>query len=176
MTTIAARVAGDKVKIAWDAQVTYGSRAEYGINKVVKINDQFAVGIAGVLRYANIVHRASVNKVHPFDLKQSDFDGYAYLLDEVIPEWMKAVKKEKANLPDEESEIPWGVALVALGGKIYSIGHDFSVSPVEDYAALGSGGSFAMTALHLGKTAKQAVEIASQLDIFTGGTIKEMTV
>ncbi len=32
-----------KVKIAWDSQATAGSRATYGINKVVKINEQFEV-------------------------------------------------------------------------------------------------------------------------------------
>lgn len=176
MTTIAAKVTNGKVRIAWDSQVTTGSSKTVGINKVVRINDQFAVGIAGHLRYANLIHRASINKIHPFDLSQPDFDGYGWLLDEAIPAWMKAVKKELDNLPDEESEAPWGVALVALGSHIYDIGADFSVSPVEGFAAIGSGARFAITAMHLGKSAKQAVEIATELDLYTGGNVKEMTV
>ena len=76
MTTISAKVTGDKVRIAWDSQVTSGGSKSYGINKVVKINGQFAVGVAGHLRYANIVHRATVNKIHPYDLTQPDFNGY----------------------------------------------------------------------------------------------------
>ena len=176
MTTIAARAVNGKVKIAWDSQVTAGSRATHGINKVVKINDQFAVGIAGYLRYANLIHRATVNKIHPFDLKQDDFDGYGWLLDEAVPAWQKAVKKENENRPDEDDIVPWGLALVALGGRIYEIGADFSVSPVESFASIGSGSPFAATAMHLGKTPKQAVEIAMELDLFTGGDVKEMTV
>lgn len=176
MTTIAAKATNGKVKIAWDSQATSGSSATYGINKVVKINDQFAIGVAGYARYANILHRASVNKIHPFDLSQPDFDGYGWLLDEAVPAWMKAVKKEIDNTPDSEGEAPYGSVLVALGSRIYTVGWDFAVVPVDGYGAIGSGSDFAITAMHLGKTAKQAVEIATELDLYTGGNVKEMTV
>lgn len=178
MTTIAAKVTNGKVKIAWDSQATAGGMATYGINKVVRINDQFAVGTAGHLRYANLIHRASVDRIHPFDLSQPEFDGYAWLLDEAVPAWMKSVKKELENLPGEAEKLdaPWGHALVALGGRIYTVGTDFSVMPVEEFTAIGSGGSFALTAMHLGKAPKQAVEIAAELDLFTGGRVQEMTV
>lgn len=176
MTTIAAKVTNGKVKIAWDSQATSGSSATYGINKVVKINDQFAIGIAGHLRFANLLHRTSVNKVHPYDLTQPEFDGYGWLLDEAVPAWMKAVKKELDNHPDGDSDAPWGVGVIALGGRIYTLGADFSIMPVDSFAATGSGMDFALTAMHLGKSAKQAVEIAAQLDLFTGGSVREMTV
>lgn len=176
MTTIAARVANGKVKIAWDTQATAGSRASFGINKVMKINDQFAIGIAGRLRYANLIHRASVNKIHPFDLSQPDFDGYGWLLDEAVPAWMKAVKRELDNLPEDDWGAPDGIGIIALGGHVYELGIDFSIQPVDGFTSIGSGGQFAMSAMHLGKSPKQAVEIASQLDLFTGGQIKEMTV
>lgn len=175
MTTIAAKITNGKVRIAWDSQVTAGSSKSYGMNKVVKINDQFAVGIAGYLRFANIIHRTSVNKIHPFDLKQTDFDGYAWLLDEAVPAWMKAVKKDVENQPDEDADASWGHALVALGGCLYTVGADFSVSMHEDFTSIGSGSPFAITAMHLGKSARQAVETASELDMYTGGEVKEMS-
>lgn len=177
MTTIAMKVMPNgKVKIAWDTQATAGASATFGINKVMSVNDQFAIGVAGRLRYANILHRTAVNKVHPFDLAQPDFDGYAWLLDEAVPAWMKAVKKEVENSPDAEDDIPYGLALVALSGQIYEVGMDFSVMPVDGFTAIGSGSKFAMTAMHLGKSPKQSVEIAAQLDLFTGGTVREVTV
>lgn len=175
MTTIAAKVTNGKVKIAWDAQTT-GSYVTKSTNKVEKINGQFAVGVAGHRRYANILHRASVNKVHPYDLKQADFDGYGWILDEVIPAWMKAMKKESDNRPDDEDDLPWGHALIALAGHIYNIGADFSVCPVGEFGAIGSGAPYANTALHLGRSVGQAVQIATELDIYSGGTVKEMTV
>lgn len=177
MTTIAAKVAPNgKVKIAWDSQTTAGPHRKFGSNKVSKINDQFAVGVAGYLRYSNILQRTAVNKIHPYDLTQEDFNGYGWILDELVPAWMKAIRKEAENRPDPEDEIPWGHALVALAGHIYTVGADFAVCSVEEFAAIGSGTPYAETALHLGKGAKQAVEIASELDMFTGGKIKEMTV
>lgn len=180
MTTIAARSsANGKVKIAWDSQVTTGNSKSLGMNKVVKINDQFAVGIAGLLRFANIIHRTSVNKIHPFDLKQEDFDGYGWLLDEAVPAWQKAVKKELDNNPivdAYEEYVPDGHCLIVLAGKLYTVGSDFAVSTRGDFAAIGSGSAFATTAMHLGKTSKQAVEVATELDLYTGGNVKEMTV
>lgn len=176
ITTIAAKVAPNgKVKIAWDAQTT-GTYVSKSTNKVELINDQFAVGVAGHRRYANILHRTSVNKVHPYDIAQSDFDGYGWVLDEVIPSWMKAVKKEKDNSPYEDEELPWGHALIALAGKIYRVGSDFAVCQVGDFGAIGSGAPYASTALHLGKTVRQAVQIATDLDIYSGGEVKEMSV
>lgn len=176
MTTIAARIVGEKVKIAWDSQVTAGDARSHGMNKTVKINGQFAVGVAGYLRFANIVHRTSVAAIHPYDLKQPGFDGYAWILDELVPAWMAALRAEAENRPDKDDDIPWGRAIIALAGRIYDVGPDFSVNSVDDFAAVGSGASFAMAALHLGKSAKQAVEVAKELDMYTGGTIKEMTV
>lgn len=176
MTTIAAKATDTgKVKIAWDSQATSGAGATFGINKVVKINDQFAIGLAGRLRFANLIHRAAVNKIHPFDITQPDFDGYGWLLDEAVPAWMKAIRKELENQPEDDGA-PYGEGVIALAGKIYELGVDFSIMPVEGYTAIGSGQRFAVAAMHLGKSAKQAVEVASDLDLFTGGAIKGMTV
>jgi hypothetical protein len=41
----------------------------------------------------------------------------------------------------------------------------------ERYHAVGSGSPFAITALHLGKTAREAVAIASRFDPRTGGGV-----
>lgn len=44
-------------------------------------------------------------------------------------------------------------------------------TPVEAPFAVGSGEDFAMAAMLCGKTAKEAVEVAEQLDLFTGGRV-----
>lgn len=41
----------------------------------------------------------------------------------------------------------------------------------DDPIAIGSGAKFALTAMKLGKSAKEAVEIACQMDIYSGGKI-----
>lgn len=174
MTTIAAKEVNGKVKIAWDSQVTYGGSAEFGAVKVQTINEQLTLGGAGHLRYLNLVFRTRLPGIHPVDLANPNFDGLGWILDCAIPEWMEAVKEEKKRLVDEDSGVPSGVLIVILGGKIYSVGEDFSVTQVEDYCAVGSGSKYARTAMYLGKNPKQAVEIAADLDIYTGGKIKEL--
>jgi len=41
--------------------------------------------------------------------------------------------------------------------------------------AIGSGGEFALGAMYAGKTAKEAIKIASQLDVYTGNAIDTLT-
>lgn len=46
----------------------------------------------------------------------------------------------------------------------------------ETVLAIGSGADFAIAAMDLGKSAKEAVEYAATRDIYTGGTIKVFNV
>lgn len=49
--------------------------------------------------------------------------------------------------------------------------------PVTDrFHAIGSGRDFAIAAMHMGKTAREAVELAIVYDIYTGGPITELTI
>lgn len=180
MTTIAAKVApNNKVKIAWDSQVTSGGDRKFGATKVVKINDQFALGVAGRVRYMNILQRTSVDQIHKYDIAQPDFDAFSWILDTLVPAWMKALRREEENNPyvsDDFYELPYGHGLLALAGGIYTVGADLAVVPVGEFGAIGSGSPYANTAMHLGKSPKQAVEVATELDMYTGGTVKEMTV
>ena len=45
------------------------------------------------------------------------------------------------------------------------------VPVIDKYAALGSGMSIALAAMYSGKTAREAVEIAKKLDVYTGGKV-----
>ena len=66
------------------------------------------------------------------------------------------------------------------------IGHDGSIWRYEDklvafqinepFHAIGSGRDFAIAAMSLGKTARDAVELASRFDIYTGGPITELRI
>lgn len=178
MTTIAAKVANGKVKMAWDTQSTSGNEASSTTrNKVVRVNEQFAVGVAGHVRYSNLVQRASVDRIHPYDISQENFDSEGWMIETLIPAWMKAVKSAWSDTPDyNDDNVPWGHALVVLANRIFKVGADFSVIDCGEFGSIGSGAPYARTAMHLGKSARQAVEVARDLDLYTGGEIKEMTV
>lgn len=175
MTTIAAREVNGKVQVAWDSQVT-GSSTKYGMGKVVSVNGQVTLGGAGRLRYLNIIQRTEIPPIHAADLENPHFDGYGWLLDCAVPSWMREIKRELERMADPEEGAPDGSLLAVLGGKIYTVGTDFAVTPAEGFTAIGSGADYALAAMYLGKNAKQAVQVASELDIYTGGTIKVVTV
>lgn len=177
MTTIAARLTKRGARIAWDSQTTTGNTATHRASKVQLINNQFAVGVGGHVRYSNLVNQATLEAVHPYDFAQPDFDAYGWLIATLVPAWMKAVKDAWSATPkDDDYQIPWGVALVACPHGIYRISSDFAVVDLGEYGAIGSGGEFATTALHLGKSAAKAVEVASRLDLYTGGDISEIRI
>lgn len=174
MTTIAAkRLPSGKVQIAWDAQASGGPMASKDVIKVRPINSQFAVGASGSLRYANVIHRASVDRIHPADIQSPEFDAEGWLIDTLVPAWGRALNGA-AEL-DADNEAPFGMALVILAGRIFEIGPDYGVCHLGPFGAIGSGSQFAIAAMHMGKSAKTAVEIASELDLYTGGEVKGVT-
>ena len=72
--------------------------------------------------------------------------------------------------------------VVITNGRLYQIGHDaesgFWVDEVwleRSYAA-GSGRDFALAAMDMGATAKEAVELAAKRDAYTGGTIRTLII
>lgn len=177
MTTIAMRTTNGKVKIAWDTQSTSGNVASSKNRvKVVRVNDQIAVGVAGHVRYSNLVQRANIPSIDKRDLSP-DFDAEGWVIEYVVPEWMHSVKSAWGHTPhDDGDEVPWGVALLAVNGRIIQVGADFAVIDRGEFGAIGSGGDFAMAAMHLGKTPEQAVDVSRELDLFSGGRTEGMTV
>ena len=64
------------------------------------------------------------------------------------------------------------VGIVVRDGRAFRIQSNLVEFPIKENAhAIGSGAPFAITAMFLGKTAEEAVEIASQFDETTGGNI-----
>ena len=176
MTTIAARVQPNgKVKIAWDSQVTSGNTSSQNFVKARSLNGQGAIGIAGHVRFANLIHHASVSMIHPKDLNTEDAEIEEWLVEDVIPVWQKAIHDSMRHA-EPESDYPSGHILLAISGKVFEISHDFSVVDEGDFAAIGSGSHFAIAAMHLGKTPQAAVRVAADLDLFTGNHVREMTV
>ena len=57
-------------------------------------------------------------------------------------------------------------------GQVWCIELDGHVHPIgRQYAAIGSGGSYALGAMAFGATAAESVEVASKLDVNSGGRI-----
>ena len=72
--------------------------------------------------------------------------------------------------------------LVITNGKLWQIGRDaesgFWMDEIwaERPFAMGSGRDFALAAMDMGATAKEAVEAAAKRDVYTGGTIRTLII
>lgn len=88
---------------------------------------------------------------------------------EVAPYW-HADGADPRKLPKGD----WGMLVInEVGIRFY--GRDCPNGYFLAYPqAIGSGNEYALTAMMLGKTALQAVEVAAAIDIYTGGPFKSM--
>lgn len=77
---------------------------------------------------------------------------------------------EKPELPDTG----WQGWVITSDGKLLE--YDDQLAPVEIPAphAMGSGWIIAKSAMALGKTAKEAVELACELNVWTAGPVQAM--
>lgn len=88
-----------------------------------------------------------------------------------VVDWLNGGEK-----PHQADKDDWSTILViGLDGSINRYERRLiPITVLEHQHAIGSGRDFAMAAMACGKTAKEAVEIASQLDEATGGYIETL--
>lgn len=140
--------------------------------KLTEINEQFWVGIAGRTRYSNVLGYISVPEVHRSDFEDPGFDARGYLITKVIPAWVTGLEDSFGRIPEQKEDWPDGVILVVIKGRIFSVCGDFTVTEsLGDVMGVGSGADFALGAIACGKSVKKALEIAADLDPYTGGEL-----
>lgn len=155
MTTIA----WDGMTIAADSQSTTGGRMSFRDNKIIpgdgaSINGRkvIYIGLAGT----------SGDERH-------------------IISWLSSMKDENGVEREMNPEVDCIVMLITAEGNCFTVqkNKDNSVPWIyESHApyAIGSGADFAISAMHLGFNAKDAVSHACELDAYSGGEIKSFDV
>lgn len=171
MTTIIAKKnANGTVDLGWDSQSTGGNT--HHVEKVAEINGQFHIGVAGRTRYGNLLKYIDVPPLHDSDISTGKYDAFGYLITKVVPAWVDGLKDQFGKIPDQKEDWPDGVALVVLQGRIFQVDFDFTVvEAVGDADGVGSGSRYALGAIAAGKNVEKALEIAAELDVFTGGEL-----
>lgn len=84
--------------------------------------------------------------------------------------WARKGKGNPPDCPEESSGI-----LIGKDGSITCLDHGGNVRLVADHIAIGSGTRYAMGVMAYGGTAADAVTVASEIDLFTGGRIDVLT-
>jgi ATP-dependent protease HslVU (ClpYQ) peptidase subunit len=120
----------------------------------------------------NIVVEHRAKKV--VRLESGDVIAFAGSLSKFEPfvEWYQDRSKERPNLGNAEGGT--ATAIVMTSDRILEFCAGGVSEIVEPYCAWGSGTPAAMAAMVMGADARQAVLIASQVDIWTGGEIVAM--
>lgn len=169
MTTIVAVKHQDKIAIAGDGQVTLGEKyiMKGSAHKVRRIfNDRVIIGFAGGVADAFTLSDWFEKKLAAYagDLRRSAV--------ELAQDWRKdpTLQKLEAMLIAFDKE---HLLLISGSGEV--------IEPDENVIAIGSGGNFAQAAaiamtrhaqdLNAIDIAKEAVGIASSIDIFTNQNI-----
>ena len=149
----------------------------------VSQNGPYLLGAAGDVRAINILHHAFTPPTPPSNLKGKKLDYF--ITTKFIPVLREAFEKQGYATPEREgAHIAEhdSVILAVIHGVIYVIDGDYAWSSDSNgYYAIGSGGDYALGALHtlLNKkksldisvakaAATKAVSAASKFDVHTG--------
>lgn len=85
--------------------------------------------------------------------------------------WIKEGMKKKSR-PVWDYETDFEIILIK-NKEVWVMDETFHLRPGYTPYTLGSGAAYALAALHLGKSAREAVELAIKLDSGSGGEINE---
>jgi ATP-dependent protease HslVU (ClpYQ) peptidase subunit len=112
------------------------------------------------------------NKLFPLsDGRYAALAGCLSVFPEVVA-WLNG----EGEMPDLSEEESFGGIIVSPDGSAVEITKNMRLFPASIPWSGGSGEAIAFTAMHLGKTAEEAVELACTLDIYTGGSITSVEI
>ena len=150
MTTIIGIEHADRCFLVADSRTTDNDGKIYTHPEVKKISESGMFLIAGS------------GETLPCDIAQ-------HIWEPPTPTKQECMSENGYNF-DEDSKETRFQFIMAVGGEIFDIDQELSISKSADgvYAA-GSGAAYALGAIHAGADAYEAMEIASKLTAFTAG-------
>ncbi len=153
MTVGAVKIYEDKIEIGCDTQATYGSINQsslINVSKMIEKNGMIFIS-SGTLREINlmrlfcnhnIISKADEEEILDFMYKFMEF-------------------KQDYGLPFELENS----YILVIGDKVFSIIQG-EVVEVKNYLTIGNGGDLALSALYLGHSVKEALQVACDLNIY----------
>jgi len=168
MTTILAIQQKGKVLFGADSQVTAGNGRIQRHKEMIKISTRGPFIIAGSGECAPCdIAQHIWQQPRPQGGEWSDL--YHFMIAKVVPS-LKACFKEneyKWDVEDDESKFCF---LIAIGGQVFELADDMSISLTDTgFYGVGSGSSYAIGALEAGASLSEALEIAARNDAYTSG-------
>lgn len=106
------------------------------------------------------------------------FGGVGILSDVIeCAAWLRKGAPDDARQTFDDADIQGLAVKVDTGEAFYIAGKRPVFQLIEEkFASCGSGRDFALAAMALGKTSREAVELAMRFDVATGGEVEEILV
>lgn len=150
MTVIVAVRDEAGVVIGADSQTMFGWEPSTGAQAKVTLRRaasgrQIYIGVSGAVRLADIVRYVSL----PDGLGDRGLDDHEWMVTSLVPAMRAASSAAGFTEKEKDREAHGGCMLVVTGGRIFSVGSDWSVfEPRGNYWAIGSGEAIATGTLH----------------------------
>ena len=158
MTTIAARIKDNKIELAADSIIVRGTlRVQEGLG-----NSKIFDGLDCVVASTGLLSESSLFEL--FCRDHSIGKGNHLRVLEFLSEFSRWKENNGSdNIVDNNY-------IIGHKSGLYRT-HGLSVLKVDKYCADGHGMDYAEAGLHLGKSAKDAVQLACELDVYTNGPV-----
>lgn len=103
------------------------------------------LGASGAVRLANVARFLEL----PEGLGDGGTDDHAWMVKSLVPALRAASSEAGFTEKEKDREAHGGALLAVTGGRVFSVGSDWSVfEPVDPYWTIGSGAAIASGALH----------------------------
>lgn len=152
MSVVAVRIDDDKITIGADSQVTYADGTKLQLTKLYVFDTGLVVGGVGDAETCSLMSVFGRNHFPPSPSEEGVVD---YMRE--FANWV-TTHAPSANTNEMHFLIVWqGKAFITMG---------YFVQTVETFAAIGSGATYALSAMYLGHTVEKSLEVACALNIF----------
>lgn len=165
MSVIVGKVYEDKIVMAADSQVTesyHTKSTSQDFTKLKEINNMI-IGTSGACSEASLLYYFMETHM-PASEKEKDIHSFFI---EFI---------DYKNRFFKENDLNKNCYLLVFKGHLFAIHYDCFVKEIKDFTAIGCGRDFALAALHLGHSPKEAVKVACELDCYVAEPIIEYVV
>ena len=128
----------------------------------------------GIMAYDTLI--TADDKVFSKKDKAFRINGYVVGCSGFLHDIDKFLEWVRAEMPENKPKVDVD-AIIHDGFKVRIVSKGCVLSkPIDDFCAVGTGSEYAIGAMAMGATAKQAVEIAKKYDRATGGRIKTIAI
>ncbi len=153
MSVVAVKVTDKKITIGADSILAYGWTQEKNrLAKIEKVNGMI-IGSVGTAQEGALLRLFSKTRKP----REATCEAMVDFISE-FHDWLRTKTNDNSDLSNDY--------IIVYKKKVFSLNNGYYVREVFDYDAIGAGMDFALSALYLGKSCKDAIKAACHLSVY----------